>query len=106
MKQKESIFEIINRIMSEPERHILCVLSKEDELEDPEVPNNIDVGHEICGVLRDLPQVGQRFNMVHQKESGGISLFSTSPVVSIIYSTDMEIKFKTMNSIYLLVMPK
>ncbi|MEK6828571.1 MAG: hypothetical protein AABY15_00395 [Nanoarchaeota archaeon] len=104
--QSNELFSVINRIMSDPEKQIPCVLGKEGDVENPEVPDNVEVGLEIQGVLRDLPEIGQRFNMVHRSQERGFKLFSTSPVVDIIYATDMEVKFRTQNSIYLLVTPK
>ena len=104
--QTNQVFSVINRIMSEPDKQIGCVLLKEEGVESPEVPDNIEDGFEIAGVLRDFPEVGMRFNMVHRSENRGLKLFSTSPVVDIIYATDMEVKFKTLNSVYLLVTPK
>lgn len=97
--------DILTRILSDPAKQIHCVLNKEKELENAEIPDNIEVGFEVAGVLRDFPEVGKRFNIVHPT-SVGLKLFSTSEVQEIIYATDMEVKFKTINSIYLLVTPK
>ena len=97
----EKISDGYRKLMNNQEKLFPAVISKESELEDAMVPNNIPEGHEVKGMMLDKPKVGRRFNML--KPSG---MFSTSPVAEIVYSTDMEIKFKTDNSIYLLVMPK
>lgn len=99
--EQEKISDGYKKMLNNKEKLIPGVISKESEVESPVVAGNIPEGHEIEGMILDTPEIGKRFNML--KRSG---FFSTSPVQEIIYSTDMEVKFKTDNSVYLLVMPK
>jgi hypothetical protein len=100
------IFSAMHKIMTRPDKHIIGVVVKESELDNAPVPNNIKTGREVQGVFVDAPKMGERFNIAYTSGESGLRLFSTSPVAEIIYQTDMEVKFKTDNSIYLLVMPK
>jgi hypothetical protein len=100
------IFAGMHKIMTNPGMHILGVVTKEGDSDTPLVPGNVEIGREVQGVFVDYPKVGERFNIAHRNEERSLKLFSTSPVAEIIYQTDMEVKFKTDNSIYLLVIPK
>lgn len=96
----------MNKIMSNPDKQIFGVINKERALDNPKVIGSIESGFEIAGAFIDMPKVGERFNIAHKVGEDKVKLFSTSPIAEIIYATDMEVKFKTDNSIYLLVTPK